>query len=362
MTTKRRHNIATGRTGVNYVRNIVEKHNSIFQEVEQQNDIGNDAYIEFISDEESTGCCIAAQIKSGNSFRAKDEESYILKADKDHFEYWNLHVLPVVGIVYDPISDIASWVNISQYLEDNPNIITDGPFDIRISKSNEFASDSFANIKKYFIEYTQSRRTADGFARTAEIFLSNDNSLVVADALKALFYFNRNRICCWHLLISSVGHISDPIVFEDLTYYISLIPGHGDIYWHKDNFVNPKVRKWARNCIKDRFSDLEVVSLLSIIDEFGISRGTIGQCVHAIIRLLPNRTNILKNINQNSNIDDKTRWFALLIYLDEIQITDAKAALKYAKQFLADNPDFKFRSLLRELISQFRHEEQFHLY
>src|SRR4051812_35154094 len=104
MTTRRKQSAATSRVGVNTVRTIVERANCIFQEIEQANDVGNDAYIEFILGEHATGCCIAAQIKSGPSYLTANG-ALVLVGDRDHFEYWRSHVLPVVGIVVDPVTD-----------------------------------------------------------------------------------------------------------------------------------------------------------------------------------------------------------------------------------------------------------------
>ncbi len=72
MTTKRQQSRATARAGVNYVRDVVEGHNCIFQEIDVENDIGNDAYIELIEREEATGICVAVQIKSGPSYVSRD--------------------------------------------------------------------------------------------------------------------------------------------------------------------------------------------------------------------------------------------------------------------------------------------------
>src|SRR5437870_1454265 len=101
MTTKHKRSKSISRTGIKFTRDIVEERGSKFQEIALENDMGNDAYIEFIQDEEATGCCIFVQIKSGDSY-VKADGNYVLKADKDHFEYWSSHLLPVAAIVYSP--------------------------------------------------------------------------------------------------------------------------------------------------------------------------------------------------------------------------------------------------------------------
>jgi hypothetical protein len=89
MTTRKKLSSATARIGVNFARDIVERANCVFQEIDQHNDLGNDAYIEFVCAEEATGSCIAAQVKSGESY-VKSDGSFVLKADRAHFEYWKI--------------------------------------------------------------------------------------------------------------------------------------------------------------------------------------------------------------------------------------------------------------------------------
>ena len=120
MTTKRKTIKATSRAGINYVRNIVEAENCIFQEIDLENDIGNDAYIEFIQQEDATGCCIAVQIKSGASYMSSLGDCLILKADKNHFEYWKSHILPIGAIVFDPEGEKAVWCDVTEFLKAHP--------------------------------------------------------------------------------------------------------------------------------------------------------------------------------------------------------------------------------------------------
>ena len=115
MTTKRKRSQATSRDGINFVRTLVERHNCTFQEIDLQNDLGNDAYVEFVAEESATGCCVALQIKSGPSYRAAGGR-YGFQSDSDHFEYWASHTLPVLAIIVDPEMSRAAWVDITDHL------------------------------------------------------------------------------------------------------------------------------------------------------------------------------------------------------------------------------------------------------
>ncbi|MGH2563604.1 MAG: DUF4365 domain-containing protein [Ginsengibacter sp.] len=55
--------------GINYVRSIVQGHNSIYQEIASENDQGNDAFIKFLLDNVATNSSVFVQIKSGQSYK-----------------------------------------------------------------------------------------------------------------------------------------------------------------------------------------------------------------------------------------------------------------------------------------------------
>jgi hypothetical protein len=111
MSTKRKKTKATSRVGINWIRSLIEKNNDIFQEIDLENDVGNDAYIEFVINEETTGCCIVSQIKTGKSYINASGE-YFFQSDKEHFEYWSSHLLPVCGLVHNPEDNTTKWIDI----------------------------------------------------------------------------------------------------------------------------------------------------------------------------------------------------------------------------------------------------------
>ena len=157
MSTKRKRTKAIGSNGVNYVTSVVENDNSIFQRIELENDIGNDAYIEFVSGEEATSSYIWVQIKAGESYKKKDY--YILPTDREHFEYWKDNIAPVVGIVYDPEIDVAFWIDITDHLHMNPSAIENGPYTLHIPRINEFSTKTFSRFKEIFLtRYNKHKR------------------------------------------------------------------------------------------------------------------------------------------------------------------------------------------------------------
>jgi hypothetical protein len=57
---------------------------------------------------------------------------------------------PVAGIVLDPSSVQARWVDISAHLRDDPDVIRSGPFVIEAPSTNVFSIDSFEEFAKHF--------------------------------------------------------------------------------------------------------------------------------------------------------------------------------------------------------------------
>jgi len=94
------------RIGLHEVGAICEKRNWYFREL-PEDDIGLDAIIEY-TDEKSYSKLIALQIKSGESFfRRGDKASYTFVFDERHKEYWGCFSMPVLIVLYNPITDVS---------------------------------------------------------------------------------------------------------------------------------------------------------------------------------------------------------------------------------------------------------------
>ncbi|MBA3695541.1 MAG: DUF4365 domain-containing protein [Methylotenera sp.] len=96
----------TAKEGINFVRSTVETAGSLFHKIEQENDFGIDALIEFVNGEESLNKKIALQIKSGNSYYVSSSDECFIPTDS-HREYWLKHPLPVFGIVFVPMLSVC---------------------------------------------------------------------------------------------------------------------------------------------------------------------------------------------------------------------------------------------------------------
>lgn len=329
MATRRKTSAGTGSAGIHHVAKIVSSCNCIFQPIDQQNDIGNDGYIEFIVDEASTGCCIAAQIKSGSSFIRNGK--FIIPASEAHFEYWRSHVLPICGFVYDPKADIARWVDITSHVasfsEKNHSL------SIEVPSANVFDSRHFEDFRNHFLAHRARFADLANFGRSLVEFSHLENPWRCGNAIKSLFSFHRNRAETWYFLISSLPHFRENRLLEFLIESLTHIPGHMDILWGPRNVISQQVRQEAESIFKQFLSRDSILTLISAIEpENGIGRGSIGQCVHAIIAMLDNKRELLKSIIFDSTVQEDLRYWSVILLAAYEQFDDPDFAARIVEK------------------------------
>lgn len=320
MTTKRKRTQSISIAGVQFTREVVNSHNSIFQEVALENDIGNDAYVEFIQDEEATGCCVFVQIKSGNSY-VKSDGNYILKSDKNHFEYWSSHALPIACIIYSPKNNQAAWYDVTEYLSHHPNVIENGPYTITVPSSQTFSTETFAKFKEHFLQYLEPYKKRLGIA--LQKFSERNNHQNCMDGLKHLFTFQRHNFASWYYILSCYRNFRGHPILSYLTSMIGHLPAHGDILWHGGNYIKETTRNKALHFLSESFSKEEVLTMLEIVtDGGGFARGAIGQSIYAILLHVKNREDVLESIFTDVNVNDESRYWSLLLLVYFQQLSE----------------------------------------
>jgi len=324
MTTKRKRSRATSRNGINFVRELVERQNSTFQEIDLHNDLGNDAYIEFVVEENATGCCVALQIKSGASYRTRSGR-YAFQSDRDHFEYWASHTLPVLAVIFDPENGKAVWVDITDHLRMAPSTTTEGPYTIYADR--EFSEPTFPEFRKHCLRYREQYSREPNFGRALESFSVREDVERCFDGLSALFAYHRHQPATWYYLISCISNYREHPILRPLVARLCHIPGHGDIFWSVRNTIDEEVRRGALLMMKERFDRRDALTLLSVIDDAGVDRGTIGQCVHALVDAMADPVSAMESIATDRGQNDRVRHSAILFAVSAAQSQAASAAL-----------------------------------
>lgn len=347
MTTKRPSSSGTALTGVHHVAKVTESCNCIFHQIHQENDIGNDAFIEFILSEEPIGCMITAQIKSGSSYI--HEGRFILPADERHFNYWRDQPLPVCGFVYDPSSDTARWVDITAHVNDKPS-----QFRIELPAENIYDLEHFGAFRDHFLSCRKQFSEFANFGRSLTHFSHLEDSPRCEAGIRALFSFHRSRLEAWYYLISTINNFRGHPLLPLLVATLSYVPGHMDILWVPDENVIPEpISSEAESMLKRMLSRESFLTLLSVVMEGGFERGTIGQCVASIVVLAPNRRAFLASIALDSEVPEPTRYWALLLLILYEQRRDreycTRIAEKVAPSFTGEDHQECARGLLETL-------------
>lgn len=102
-----------GRAAVNALRDLLERHDHIVQEVDGQNDFGEDLYVTFSEDSRVTGDLIKVQVKGGISWRRAN--GYAVPVGQ-HADMWSDGNVPVLCVVYNPDTKGLYWANATDQL------------------------------------------------------------------------------------------------------------------------------------------------------------------------------------------------------------------------------------------------------
>jgi hypothetical protein len=302
---------AMAKKGVNYVRDIIESSNSIFHEVHQENDYGNDAFIELVDGEDVKGITLAVQVKSGSSFCTNSTCS--IPASKQHFEYWKSHSLPVIGIVYDPNEDIAYWTNITNHLENNPEALVNGPYTITFKKA-DFARFTMCNFETLFKPMHLKKQITLPIDKSIT-YLTSQNNTEHSLGLHVLLNLYSNELKAWEAIFNTfkIRCIND--LDPSIIFCMAHIPGHPDIYWGNGKSIATGIRSELRVQLSN-FSEQDIVKLLSLCDEDELSfeRGTLGQSAEAIISLLIQKEEKLLSIINNTEYPIYIRDASVILF------------------------------------------------
>ena len=296
---------STAKVGVGYIRAIVDHHNCIFQEIDTKNDLGIDAIIEIVKDEKPVSMFVATQIKSGKTYFNKKSNMCRIPV-KNHFNYWINHPLPVYGIVYVPELGDAYWVDIKSYLRHNPKttIIT-----FERTLANQINKDTFYTI---FVPRLLNEVPDINNAFAKELFQSDKQDEFYL-GLYTLYKKFADKNDTWQLFVDYF--INKPIdkIPNFLIYIFAHLPWHPDISYFNGTMTK-EAQKYGKLQLK-KFGKTEILKLLEFIDEENfIARGTLGQSVEAIISIIPNFKNFLKEIIQTKELKIQLREFAATIY------------------------------------------------
>lgn len=256
--------------GVNAARTLFESNECIFQEINQQNDFGKDAYVDLTVSGVVTPVCVALQIKAGASYKSVDGD-YRLPLG-GHADSWRRSTVPVFGLIYDPADCLLRWVDLTSYLRANPEK-EDGHVKVprravldREGLLGEFA----AAASKYTLQRTGSI--------ALQLLSGGDQQWeAVFDAFALGRSDPRYLVLLRRLLIEL-----EPRAARQAIFFLSHAAPHPDIFWIKDkNWIPPLVEQRVQESF--RWLSEEVAHMLSIVGAEDWGRGTLGQSLDVLL-------------------------------------------------------------------------------
>lgn len=301
---KYKRSAVTAKEGVNFIRSATESAGSLFIKIDQENDLGVDALIEFVKDERPLNKQVAVQIKSGASYYSEKARECVIPVD-GHREYWVKHPLPVVGLVYVPSLQCAFWASIKGILNNDPDATT-----IRFPacEATRFDGRTFSEIFLPHVVGTVPTLEFDEAFKLARSTHPNEIYL----GLLVLFRKYPDNPASWDELIRVFRSRPAGEIPPVLVYWLAHIPGHGDIFYFGKT-ASEGTLDYARGLLA-AFELEEVVKLLSFIDpEEQIGRGTLGQSVEAILSSLPKSSELLRRVIAADTTEMSMKELAALI-------------------------------------------------
>jgi hypothetical protein len=176
-----------------------------------------------------------------------------------------------------------------------------------------------------------------------------ERTLSDASMVCARSFHTRQQPATWYYIISCLANYRGHAVLGALVVRLCHIPGHGDVFWHKDNITQEPVRAAALAFMRERLDRRDEITLLSAIDDRGIERGSIGQCVHAILDEMPDAGGVLESIAVDGEIPSDDRRMALYLAVFYAQRKSRTEALAVVKRVAASVSADQMRSDIEQL-------------
>ncbi|MBI5821546.1 MAG: DUF4365 domain-containing protein [Verrucomicrobia bacterium] len=303
---KRSSNITRSKLGLNHVRSIVENAGSVFIKIDQEDDLGIDGIIELMLGRRPAHRSFAVQIKSGASYYDFQKAELVFPVG-GHRDYWLRHPLPVLGIVYVPSLRTAYWFDLKQALRSEA---TSSTLKLPALRHYEFSERLFETI---FAPLHVNGRTNLPLEELSAYATSNRQA-EVQFGFHQLFLSHAGERAFWDLLLEHLRQKAFYDLIPLLPFYLAHVPWHGDLGADGGSPVEGQMKADLLREFSS-FGRTEILKLLQFIDpENGIVRGSIGQCVEAVISAIDLFPAKLRDVVKDSTVAMQTREFAVFIH------------------------------------------------
>ncbi len=295
---------STERIGLTVVEKICARAQMIFREQSVQ-DVGIDGLIEIVEDGIATGIYVGVQIKTGKSFISKDGALFTFRANRAHFGYWARCAFLVIGVVIDPRSESAVWINLSN--ESTDDRIINGPYSIRIrfSTRTEFSVATLKDIvAKLASQYVRQRRTLEDIRNllTAE---THDSDLSVPN-----LDVSPERKTAWRKLIGIfINPDADTKEVGNSGYRLS---------WYYPS-VTEEQKNELHSALRE-LSDKALLNILRAVSELVFSEATVpAELIGDLLSYIPGIGQRIECLLDEDRIAPRCVWVAIQMveYLEQ---------------------------------------------
>ena len=150
-----------------------------------------------------------------------------------------------------------------------------------------------------------------------------------------------------------------------MVHMFSFITGsHGDVFWHKDNMVDEKIRIYIKNLIQNHFKEIELIKLIQVFNIDWFSRGTLSQASHSLIDWIQNKNDLLYKITFESEYesDIKLSSLMLLLYYKSWEEEVSIESLKLLEQYINCYPNSEDIEIIEKMICSIKNEGYLQFY
>jgi hypothetical protein len=257
------------RDGVNTTRLFFEHYGCTFQEIDQQQDVGKDVYVDLADAAGFTPLCVALQVKSGASYRAAKGD-YAVPVDH-HADLWRRSTVPVFGIVHDPEDAKLRWVDLTGYLRAHPDQIGGS-----VPVSGRHTLDELS--------------LRGAFAAAVSAYGARGTTDLVLNLLSPEPFQIGAMYDAWALSRSDPKYLLllrrflmdlHPEAVRRTIWLLSHVGSHPNIFWTKDNWIRPDAEQLLLPSF--RWSPEELAHMVRAVDYSDYGRGTLGECLDVLL-------------------------------------------------------------------------------
>lgn len=351
------------RGGINAVRTLLEAHGMVVDEIDGRSDYGRDLNVDIVEKGELTGVVIGIQVKGDRRFVHDDIWELPVTA-KDR-RFWAESSVPIVGILWDPVTHEMRWTNLSAYAGtdrtistwSSKNVGTASADDavVRLASADRFEDDALPGMVEQMLAYVRQSSAA------AFLGLFDPDDERRCSAVFDCWTLGRTDVRAFLLLRRALPALEGESLRQAIVTLSHLTP-HPDIFWHQGNWVPPEIEKLVQPTF--RWSAQEVCDLVHAVEQLtvdggGWERGGLGQCLWSLLIEDPDlRSSVLPALGLALEAGDVEAAFRLLIIHQSL----AKDPLGAMHEALALHPGVAEHFYTNELLRQIEDFGFFNVY